>query len=230
MLLAHHPASSFNAPVSLQEELGCSPTLSFIFRRNAEGQPFYFDPLGLSTDDNFARMREAELKHGECCKGMIFEQTMITVETDMSDTLPPAYVIKGRIAMIAVVSSLGKTILREDEFGIPFLLAKKTPSISTLLGEWTAIGAIAFILACGVLDLLLLVQGSPRDMPGDYGVGYFGVRDKGKNERSLICELENGRLAMMVMLYYLANDLHWVQELTSTVPTVMKALASKLSS
>jgi hypothetical protein len=66
LLLSIHTFALSAPPVPLQEELGCSPTLSFIFRRDAE-KPFYFDPLGLATDDNFARMREAELKHGECC-------------------------------------------------------------------------------------------------------------------------------------------------------------------
>jgi hypothetical protein len=64
--LSIHTFALSASPIALQEELGCSPTLSFIFRRNGE-KPLYFDPLGLATDDNFARMREAELKHGECC-------------------------------------------------------------------------------------------------------------------------------------------------------------------
>ena len=32
------------------------------------------------------------------------------------------------------------------------------------------------------------------------GTGYFGVRNKGANERSLRSELENGRLAMIAFL------------------------------
>lgn len=134
--------------------------------------------------------------------------------------------------MIGVVGALGKNVLQEHDF-VSNLLAGKTPPIFQLPHEWTvagSIGSIVFILAIGILDLLLLVQGSPRDMPGDYGLGYFGVRDKGKNERSLISELENGRLAMMVMIYYLASDLHWTQESASGITTAVKAILSKLAS
>ena len=55
--------TGFSAPVSLREELGSSPTLSVLFPRD-DGDLVYFDPLGLANDENFARYREAELKHG----------------------------------------------------------------------------------------------------------------------------------------------------------------------
>jgi hypothetical protein len=45
----------------LEQELGCSPTLSTVFGKE-EG--YFFDPLSFATDENFARLREAELKHG----------------------------------------------------------------------------------------------------------------------------------------------------------------------
>jgi hypothetical protein len=48
------------SPVQLSEELGCSPTLAQVFGK----ETVYFDPLGIATDTNFARLREAELKHG----------------------------------------------------------------------------------------------------------------------------------------------------------------------
>jgi hypothetical protein len=167
-----------NAPLSVQEELGCSPTLSILFggeRQNGEdNQHFFFDPLSLATDDNFARMREAELKHG-------------------------------RIAMAGVVCALVETGTREPDFG-SFLLAGKTPPVLELVQDCTLETTIKLLLVCGILEILILVQPTHQDMPGDYGLGYFGLRDKGKNERSLVSELENGRLAMLVMLYYFIKE------------------------
>ena len=46
----------------LEDELGLSPTLSFLSGRS----DVFFDPLNLATDENFARLREAELKHVTC--------------------------------------------------------------------------------------------------------------------------------------------------------------------
>lgn len=44
-------------------------------------------------------------------------------------------------------------------------------------------------------------------MPGDYGWGWFGVRDKGRHERELVCELEHCRLAMVAFAVQLALEL-----------------------
>jgi hypothetical protein len=164
-----------NSPVSLQEELGSSPTLSFLLQRD-EGEVF-FDPLGLATDDNFSRYREAELKHG-------------------------------RVAMLAVVGSLIPHFSKDHHL-VSDLQQGKVPSLYHLYpdyNEWTVSDGIRLVVLCGFLETLVLVQSSPQDMPGDYGLGYWGVRDKGKHERSLVCELENGRLAMIVMFYYLVRD------------------------
>lgn len=160
-------------PVALRDELGCSPTLSFLFSRDS--QPVFFDPLRLATDDNFARMREAELKHG-------------------------------RVAMVAVVSSLTITGVQENDF-TAFLMTGGTPKIIKILCEWDLPSILKLFIFCGFLETLIFVQPSSEDMPGDYGVGYFRVRDKGENERSLVSELENGRLAMMVFLYFVLREI-----------------------
>jgi hypothetical protein len=59
------------------------------------------------------------------------------------------------------------------------------------------------MIICGILETQILIPRNPQDIPGDYGVGYFGIRDIGRHERSLVVELEHGRLAMMAFLYWL---------------------------
>ena len=182
-----------NAPLALSEELGCSPTLTALMepfkkekKKNNKQKMVYFDPLQLATDQNFGRYREAELKHGRVC-------------------------------MLVIVICLLKTSAQEPDF-IGFLASGQTPHVLKLIQEWSG-GDYAFfswiqlvpllqmLFVCGILETLLLVQASPQDMPGDYGLGYFGVRDKGQNERSLVSELENGRLAMLIILYWLVVEL-----------------------
>ena len=169
-------------PLTIEEELGCSPSLNYK----------YFDPLKLANDDNFAFYREAELKHG-------------------------------RVAMLATI---GMTF---PEWNIPlfgnegFLLGHPFPWTLSPSNEnlkfsdipcgiraipvlpWQ--GWIQIIAIVGVLETLIFVQQSEADMPGDYGIGYFGLRDKGKNERSLLVELEHGRLAMLAFLFQVISEL-----------------------
>jgi hypothetical protein len=192
-----------NAPLSLQEELGCSPTLSVLFSAPAASSgtdAFYFDPFNFAADDNFARYREAELKHG-------------------------------RLAMLSVVvlsgryyydSSNGYYHDTSNGGGVLF----SVPSFYKVLFEkdhWSVADWTKFTVFCGLLEVLVYVQINPTDMPGDYGWGYFGERNKGKHERSLVCELENGRLAMMTLLFYLGNDV-WHQGIP--FPDLMNKLLS----
>lgn len=57
----------------LSQELGCSPTLSTLLKplyndgNSNSKNLIYFDPLGLANHDNFARLRESELKSGRVC-------------------------------------------------------------------------------------------------------------------------------------------------------------------
>lgn len=151
-------------PPLVSEELGTSPTLSSILGKEA----FFFDPLSIATDVNFARLREAELKHG-------------------------------RVAMLAVV----ETMLA------PFLSrwTPLTPGILPSLKMVTLDKAFKVLLVCFVMETLIWVQQDPQAMPGDYNTGYFGIRDKAANERSLIVELEHGRLAMMALAGQIAAEL-----------------------
>eukprot|EP00586_Coscinodiscus_wailesii_P020749 CAMPEP_0172515858 /NCGR_PEP_ID=MMETSP1066-20121228/271472_1 /TAXON_ID=671091 /ORGANISM="Coscinodiscus wailesii, Strain CCMP2513" /LENGTH=128 /DNA_ID=CAMNT_0013297085 /DNA_START=245 /DNA_END=628 /DNA_ORIENTATION=+ len=60
---------------------------------------------------------------------------------------------------------------------------------------WQGWAQIVFFV--GILETKVFVQQSGNDMPGDYGVGYFGLVDKARHEEELSAELENGRLAMI---------------------------------
>jgi hypothetical protein len=84
------------------------------------------------------------------------------------------------------------------------------PSPYLLLQDWTWWGVGRMVLFCGFLETFVLIQVDAQAMPGDYNVGYWGTRDKGRNERSLICELENGRLAMVVMGMYFLSDVYGI--------------------
>ena len=154
------------SPVQLSEELGCSPTLAQVFGK----ETVYFDPLGIATDTNFARLREAELKHG-------------------------------RVSMVAMMGLYAPNIRDQG-----LLEAWKSTKLLSSIQEVSVGQYVQILLACGILETLILVQRNPQDLPGDYGTGYFGVRNKGGNERSLVSELENGRLAMLSILILLVYE------------------------
>ena len=156
-------------PPPIAEELGTSPTLSELLGEES----YFFDPLELGNDANFARFREAELKHG-------------------------------RIAMLAVLESMLVPILKRTTDWMPSDFPE---------GIWNSLKSnsiedyVKVVLVCGFLETAVLVQKDPQDMPGDYGTGFFGVRDKGVNELRLVSELENGRLAMIAFAGQIAAEL-----------------------
>ncbi|GFH61900.1 hypothetical protein CTEN210_18376 [Chaetoceros tenuissimus] len=149
--------------------MGTSPTLNYK----------YFDPFNFASDDNFAILREAELKHG-------------------------------RIAMLAVIGQIAPDLFWKSEImeGVdPVYLSPSQDlyfqNVDSGLGALSSIpifGWLQIISFIGYLENRVFVQKIKNAMPGDYGTGYFGVRNKGENERSLRSELENGRLAMIAFL------------------------------
>lgn len=191
----------------LSEELGCSPTLSVLLGRpNAD---FYFDPLGLATDDNFARMREAELKHGR-----------IAMAANVGVVFPPAFrwllslkdqellgPFKGLIPPIDTAASVSNEL--------------PSASIRENLAAMTIGDYLNILITCFFLENFVFFQREAGAMPGDYGTGYFSVRDKGINERSLVVELENGRLAMLAVLGQVAAELvsgkSWLEQWESII-------------
>jgi light-harvesting complex I chlorophyll a/b binding protein 1 len=162
-LLLCNPSLSFRPPL-VSDELGCSPTLSLLIKGSQSDKQFYFDPIGIANDDNFSRLREAELKHG-------------------------------RISMFAVAGTIVTPILKEVTDWVPTYPNGVLPVFKSL----SPVDIAKVVLFCGVMETIIWVQKDPRDMPGDYGTGWLGVRDKGVHEQQLISELENGRLAMIAV-------------------------------
>jgi len=97
----------------------------------------------------------------------------------------------------------------------PILLSisEKLPFRDVPSSGWKAVevvpgaGWFQIFVAVGILETIVFVQRDRRDMPGDYGVGFFGLRDKGRHERSLQSELENGRLAMVAFVAQILIEL-----------------------
>ena len=189
------PISKRRAPIPLSEEMGTSPALSYT----------YFDPFNLATEDNFAILREAELKHGRIAMlatiGNVLPDIVRVVGADGTDNFLSS-IFSGASNNINMNNPHPQTfpydILHSFQdipcgikalFTIPFL------------------GWLQIFFFIGILETKVIVQKSPTDMPGDYGTGYFGVRDKARNERSLRSELENGRLAMVAFLGQVVAEL-----------------------
>lgn len=155
-------------PVKLSEEMGISPTVSVLVSltntirnaaagdadKNNDNDPPYFDPVGFATDDNFAYLREAELKHGRV-------SMLATVGMILSNG--------GDQAILA---------LARQEKLVPKLLPKESA-----IHDLTPFNVVKVFVICAILETQVFVQRDPQDMPGDYGLGYFGRRDKARHER-----------------------------------------------
>jgi len=189
---------------------------------------FFFDPLNLATDENFAAYREAELKHCRVACLAVVGSVGVTYYKDKEVKHILGEVWKQWFASSSFLQQSPQESSQtqsQDNSVIDAIVSKSGTSSSSsgsdenvqlleqlrhlplpqplhLLQDWTVGDFARMIFVCGVMETLVWVQIDPQAMPGDYGIGYFGVRDKGSNERSLIAELENGRLCMVVMLYY----------------------------
>lgn len=108
----------------------------------------------------------------------------------------------GRVCMLAVAVTVFVPFLKGP------ILPKTYPTgILHCLSSftWTDYGRI--LATCAILETFVFVPRDPKAMPGDYGTGYFGIRDKGWNESSLVSELENGRLAMIAFVSQLVAEI-----------------------
>jgi len=188
--------SPFFQPLS--EEIGTSPAFNHIF----------FDPLSLSTESNFATFREAELKHGRVAMLAVVGNSL------------PELLLPSRVAALSSSSLSSSSIFPPVPNDVAIMTVPPPPPLSSeannimlspsnnlafddvpfgihALSVVPIVGWVQILMFVAVLEMFLFVQRDDRDMPGDYGTGYFGLRDKGRHERSLSSELENGRLAML---------------------------------
>lgn len=102
-----------------------------------------------------------------------------------------------RCAMLGTTATMVVPLLKMNNDILP---AEYPSSIARCVDGLTVTDWMRVVVTCGVLETLVLVPRDVKAMPGDYGLGYFGIRDKGWNEDSLRSELENGRLAMIAFV------------------------------
>ena len=138
------------APISIADELGTSPTF----------QNKYFDPLNLANEDNFASLREAELKHGRVAMLAVLGNTLPDLFRDQ--IVPP------------------ETMLISPSNNLSF---QNIPSGLDALRVVPVFGWFQIVLLIGILESKVFIQRDEKDMPGDYQLGYLGLRNKARHER-----------------------------------------------
>jgi hypothetical protein len=198
-----------DVPAPIKDELGCSPTLTMLLN---QPEPVFFDPFCLATDENFAIFREAELKHSRVAMVAVVSCILSTVSKEIEVYSQAGNFEKLWLDMISsIFTSPSAESVEYEEVVVKVPVNPQQliplPSPWNLLQDWSVWDYVRMIVVCGIVETFVWVQTDPQDMPGDYQVGYWGIRDKGLHERSLTCELENGRLAMLVMLYYVSMDI-----------------------
>ena len=139
-------------PIPISEELGTSPSLNYQF----------FDPLNIANEDNFARLREAELKHGRVAMLAVLGNTLPELFPD--EIIPPC------------------NFYLSPSQELPFCEVLPPTGITTLTTV-PILGWVQIVVLIWFLETRVLIQRDARDLPGDYGTGYFGLRDKSKHWR-----------------------------------------------
>lgn len=139
-------------PIPISEELGTSPSLNYQ----------YFDPLQIANEENFARLREAELKHGRIAMLAVLGNTL--PELIPNKIIPPC------------------NVYLSPSQELPFCDVLPPTGITTLTTV-PIMGWVQIVVLIGVLETQVFIQRDARDLPGDYGTGYFGLRDKSKHWR-----------------------------------------------
>jgi hypothetical protein len=132
----------------LSKELGCSPTLSNILGRDFDCDPFYFDPLGLATPENWARLRETELKAGRISMAALSQTMTVPVMQHFIETTRNPVKMESKSLLGPPVSALKHQILLLNG------------GITT--NQVSAQDLIRFIGTCLVLELLLVMPEPSR--------------------------------------------------------------------
>merc|ERR1719190_357376 len=146
-----------------------------------------FDPLGLAEDtDSFARRRAVEIKHGRISM-MAFIGMMVQ---ELGITFPGSLDLKGEYPFSGVLAD-----------GMGFAALSHVPTFG--LVQIGLFGALAELVAMPSSQY----TGGPQDLPGGYD-GSSGtipggypfttqIEDVEQRDRTLNCELQNGRGAML---------------------------------
>ena len=132
----------------------------------------------------------------------------LSIATDANfGRLREAELKHGRVAMTAVVATVLPPILKATDANVDWIPKNYSYSIVESFKSLTMMDFAKVVITCGFLEAFIFVQRDPKDMPGDYGTGYFGVINKQLHERNLVSELENGRLAMIAIVYQVVAEL-----------------------
>jgi len=164
--------------VDLSNELGACPPLGF------------WDPLDLSkfsdpvtAEGQFKRRRVVELQHG-------------------------------RVSMLACIGYIVPEYFKWPGYCAPSLELKfeDIPNGFQAIDKIPGIGWVQILAFVGLIEIFNL-QSEPKEYPGDYELfGAFGIpgggsiADKDKKEKSLLAEINNGRLAMMAIIGMFFQD------------------------
>merc|ERR1719411_1664616 len=168
---ANYTASPLRA-VDLSNELGACAPLGF------------WDPLDLSKFDDpvvaqtqFKRRRVIELQHG-------------------------------RVSMLACIGYIVPEYFKWPGYCSPSMDLKfeDIPNGFAAVDKIPGLGWVQILAFVGLIEVFNL-QSEPKEYPGDYELfGAFGIpgggsiEDKEKKEKSLLAEINNGRLAMMAII------------------------------
>ena len=191
-LLSASVCHAFRPPL-ISQELGCSPTLSRLLGGNTQSTKQTNNKPRRSIIPQTTNPDNNDDDH-------FFFDPMQLANNDNFVQLREAELKHGRVCMLAMLETMLVPVLHQFHLSLP-------SGITTAVTQhklWPEYAVV--LITCGILETLILVPRDPQAMPGDYGTGYWGVRDKGAHEDSLVAELENGRLAMMAFLIQMVNE------------------------
>jgi len=165
-----------------------SPLRAFESELGVQAPTGFWDPAGFVMDgdeENFKRMRSAEIKHGR---------------VSMFATI--GYMMPEYVKLPGYLSPSTKLAFADIPNGLGAI--SKVPN-----GGWVQITLLCALIEFGYGGKYGLKEWK-EGQPGDYGLGFLGlfgpVMDPEKKKRSLNAEIANGRLAMTAILGMVMQD------------------------
>jgi len=167
-----------NTAIDISTQIGACPPLGF------------WDPLDLAQYNDpvvaeraFIRRRIVEIQHG-------------------------------RVSMMACIGYIVPEYFKFPGFCSPSenLAFADIPNGLVALTKIPPLGVTQMIAFVGIVEITNLQSPGGADYPGTYGYGAFGIpygpkiQDKEKKEKSLLAEINNGRLAMMAIIGMFFQD------------------------